>query len=57
MQTETFAEIFKRAIIKEDRKDEDRFKDSAEAGLLIAAGEGDAEASFKAMNGKGDNDE
>ena len=52
MQTETFSEIFKRAMIKEDRKDEDRFKGSAEAGLLCAAGEGDAEASFRALNGE-----
>ena len=51
MTTETFAQIFKRAMIKEDRKDEERFKDSAEAGLLCAAGEGDVEASFEAMNG------
>lgn len=53
MQTKTFAEIFKEAMIKEDRKDEERFVDSAEAGLLTAAGEMDAETSFKAMRGEG----
>ena len=51
-------EIIVNAVIENnERLKREAEQNTAEQALLIAAGEGDAEASFKAMNGNGDNDE